>query len=89
MPDAVPFGLTGAAGGTIRFTLYVSEAGEIDRIDTDAPAGLEYATRFLEQTIRASAIIPGTLGGAPARSRWALEFDLSPVAEGWPSGTAP
>jgi hypothetical protein len=78
LPDVVPFGLVGDSGGTIRFVLYISELGQIDRIETQASAGLEYAARYLEQLIRANEIRPGAKKGRPARARWTLEFTLTP-----------
>jgi hypothetical protein len=78
LPESVPFGLAGDSTGTIRFVLYLSAQGQIDRVETLAPRGLEYAARFLEQTIRASEIVPGSRKGVPARARWTLEFTLTP-----------
>ncbi len=78
LPDELPFGLAGEATGAIRFVLYVSERGAIDRTETSAPAGLEYAARYVEQIIRASQIVPGSHKGMPARARWTLEFAFGP-----------
>ncbi|WP_341678965.1 hypothetical protein [Niveibacterium sp. SC-1] len=79
LADFIPAISASLKSGKIVFTIYISEQGVIDRVDTDAPPELQELATRIEALVRAMPIRPGEIEGHPARSRWMLEFSAEPI----------
>jgi len=77
--DFLPAAGAALVHGTVTFTIYLSEQGFIDRIDTDAPPEMRDVATRIEAMIRALPIQPGEFEGHRVKSRWVLEFSAEPV----------
>lgn len=78
IPEFLPLSLSRGEGKVI-FVLYLAEDGTLDRLEsTSEGQDMDFAIRYLEQLIRITPIAPGEIDGEPVRTRWVLEFSLSP-----------
>lgn len=75
----VPFpdGVTGVVDLRVQFTLFIDEAGVVQRIRVDTPDVHPAFDRALRETFAAARFAPGELDGVPVRSQMRLEVEFS------------
>ena len=78
IPEFLPMAISQKEGRVI-LVIYLDENGVIDRLESSSEGGdMSYASRYLEQLLRSTPIKPGEIDGEPVRTRWVIEFSVSP-----------
>lgn len=78
IPEFLPMAISQKEGRVI-LVIYLDENGVIDRLESSSEGSdMSYASRYLEQLLRSTPIKPGEIDGEPVRTRWVIEFSVSP-----------
>ncbi|WP_417066930.1 hypothetical protein [Niveibacterium terrae] len=91
IPEFLPLAISQKEGRVI-LVIYLDENGVIDRVESSSEgAEMSGAVRYLEQLVRSTPIKPGEIDGEPVRTRWVIEFSISPGSDDTvgPSASAP